>query len=121
MRESGLLSAKRDQTVYRVVDLLEGLSGDFVVELRESLTPSQRSFTVEYCRKILNGVGFLQGTAGFGKTTIMRALVKVAQKRGWKVAILMDSNSAADNVVQTVASQESITARVHPIDKYLNL
>ena len=48
----------------------------------------------------------------------MRALVKIAEKRGWKVAILTDSNSAADNVVQTIASLEYIAVRVHSLGGY---
>ena len=43
----------------------------------------------------------------------MKALVTIAQKRGWKVAILADSNSAADNVVQTIASHDIMAVRVH--------
>ena len=67
----------KDQTVYRMVDLLEGLLEDFIADLTRNQTPSQRSFIVEYCRKLLNGVGFLQGPAGSGKTTIMRGFEKI--------------------------------------------
>ena len=77
--------------------------------------PSRRSFILEYCRKLLIGVGFIQGLAGSGKTTIMRGFEEIAQMREWKVGILTDSNSAADNVVQTIAEKEYITVRVHPI------
>ena len=45
----------------------------------------------------------------------MKALVKIAQKRGMKVVIVTDSNSAADNVVQTIASHEYIAVRVHSL------
>ena len=45
----------------------------------------------------------------------MKALIKIAQKRGMKVVILTDSNSAADNVIQTIASPEHIAARVHSL------
>ena len=75
----------KDQTGYRTVDPLEGLSEEFIAELAETLTPSQRSFILEYCRKLLNDIGYLQGPAGSDKTTIMRALVKIAEKRGCKV------------------------------------
>ena len=108
----------KDQTVHRTVDLLEGLSEELIAELTENLTPSQRSFILEYCRKLLNGVGFLQGPAESGKTTIMQALVKIAEKRGWKVAILTNSNSAVDNVVQNIASLEYIAVRVHSLGEY---
>ena len=105
----------KDQTIHYISDLLEGLSDKEIAEITETLTPSQRSFILEYCRKLLNGLGFLQGPAGSGKTTIMKALVKIAQKRGMKVVILTDSNFAADNVIQTIASPEHIAVRVHSL------
>ena len=45
----------------------------------------------------------------------MRGFEEIAQMREWNVVILTDSNSAADNVVQTIAEKEYITVRVHPI------
>ena len=48
-------------------------------------------------------------------------LLKIVEKHGWKIAILTDSNSVADNVVQSDASQEYITARVHPMGEDLAL
>lgn len=45
----------------------------------------------------------------------MKALVAIALKRGMKVVILTDSNSAADNVIEKIASPEYIAARVHSL------
>ena len=82
-----------------MTDLLEGFSEKDINEITQTLTPSQRSFILEYCRQFINGLDFFQDSAGSGKTTIIKALVNIARKRGIKVVILTDSNSAADNVI----------------------
>ena len=45
----------------------------------------------------------------------MKALINIARKRGMKVVIVTDSNSAANNVIQTIASHEYIAVRVHSL------
>ena len=64
-----------DQTVYRVVDILEGLSEDEIAGFVKNLTPSQEAFITTYCRRIFNGIAILQGPAASGKTTIIKLLV----------------------------------------------
>lgn len=115
----GILCGK-DQNIYRKVDLLEGLTDEEITTLVKNLTPSQASFILNYCRQILNGVGFLQGPAGSGKTTIIKVLVSIAEKRGLKVAILTEANSTADNAVQVVEDPAFIAVRVHSLGKCRN-
>ena len=107
----------RDHRQYRMVDLLQGLTDAEINGLTEGLTPSQSDFISSYCRKLLNGIGFLQGPAGSGKTTIIKVLVRIAIMRGLKVAIVTESNSAADNVARVIADQEYIAVRVHSLGK----
>lgn len=107
----------RDQTIHRLVDLLEGLTEDEIATLLRDLTPSQASFIRHYCRSILNGIGILQGPAGSGKTTIIKILVRIAEKRGLKVAILTEANSTADNAVQVVEDPAFVAVRVHSLGK----
>ena len=106
-----------DQTVHRLENLVEGLSDADIESLAADLTPSQRDFVFGYCRKILNGIAILQGPPGSGKTTIIKTIVKIAQKLGKKVLIVTDSNAAADNVVDRVIDSMWITTRVHPLGK----
>ena len=108
----------RDQTQFRMVDLLEGLTDNEIDELTKDLTPSQNDFIRHYCRNIFNGIGILQGPAGSGKTTIIKVLMRIAVKRGQKVAIICDANSAADNVVRVIADPGYIAVRVHSLGKY---
>ena len=71
----------RDQTVHRVVDLLKGLTDADIATLTDGLTPSQSSFILHYCRRLLNGVGFLQGPAGSAKTTIIKVLTRTDRRK----------------------------------------
>lgn len=108
----------RDQTKYRMVDVFDGLSDADIANFAWSLTPSQHEFIFSYCRQIFNGVGLLQGPAGSGKTTIIKVLLEIAIKRGLKVAILTESNSAADNVIEVIANKAYIAVRLHSLGKF---
>ena len=129
-----------DQTVYRVVDILEGLSEVEIAGFVRHLTPSQEAFITRHCRKIMNGICILQGPAGSGKTSIIKILVsavqlnlvhclkeailspivqvQIAHKRRLKIAIVTDSNSAADNVIDKVADKKWIAVRIHSSGKH---
>lgn len=107
-----------DQTIHRTEDIFEGLSAADIASFNWDLTPSQADFMFSYCRRILNGIGILQGPAGSGKTTIIKALVEIAHKRGLKVAIVTDSNSAADNVIDVIADKAYVAVRLHSLGKH---
>ena len=107
----------RDQTQYRMIDIFEGLSDTDMSDFKWNLTPSQNEFIYSYCRKILNGIGILQGPAGSGKTTIIKVLLEIAIKRGLKIAIVTESNSAADNVIEVIADKAFIAVRLHSLGK----
>lgn len=107
----------RDQTIYRLIDLFEGLSDADIASFTWDLTPSQNKFIFAYCRKIFNGIAFLQGPAGSGKTMMIKVLVEIAHKRGLKVAIVTDSNAAADNVIDTIADKAYVAVRPHSLGK----
>ncbi len=108
----------RDQTQYRMVDLLEGLSEAEIASFVVNLTPSQESFILKYCRHIFNDIGILQGPAGSGKMSIIKTIVLIANKRGLKVAIVTDSNFAADNVIDVIADSAYIAVRLHALGKH---
>ena len=107
-----------DQKVHHTVDILEGLSEADIAGFVDGLTPSQEAFITKHSRKALNGMLLLQGPAGSGKTTIIKLLVQIAHKRGLKVAIVTDSNSAADNVIDKVADKAYIAVRMHSMGKH---
>ena len=108
----------RNQTQFCMVDIFDGLSEDEMSSFKWTLTPSQEDFFFHYCRHILNGIGLLQDPAGSGKTTIIKVLLEIAIKRGIKVAIVTESKSAADNVVEVLADPRYIAVRVHSLGKH---
>ena len=61
---------------------------------------------------------FLQGPAGSGKTTIIKTLSEIAIHRGLKIAVVTDSNSAADNVIGKIADKDHILIRLHSLGKH---
>lgn len=107
----------RDETRHRTTDMLEGLSEADIASFqsRWRLTPSQHDFIFSYCRYIHNGVAILQGPAGSGKTTIIKVLLEIAVHRGLKLAVVTDSNSAADNVVEKTADKNHVVVRLHSL------
>lgn len=52
-------------------------------------------------------------------TTIIKVLLEIAIKRGLKVAIVTEANSAADNVVEVIADKDYIAVRMHSMGKHL--
>ena len=70
------------------VDLLETFSDEEIASLVEGLTSSQKSFVLEYCRKIYNGVGIVQGPFGTEKTAIIKLLQKLRQHTRVVVCLL---------------------------------
>lgn len=110
----------RDGTIHRIVDILEGVSEADIASFqsRWSLTPSHHDFIFSYCRHIHNGLAILQGPAGSGKTTIIKTLLEIAIHRGLKVAIVTESNSAADTVIEKIADKDHIAVRLHSLGKH---
>lgn len=115
MKRTILCGHKQKQ--FRMPNLLEGLTDAEIDKLTDGLTPSQRDFIMNYCTKLFNGIGFLQGPAGSGKTTIIKVLVRIAVLRGLKVAIVTDSDSASDNVARVITDEDYIAVRVHSLGK----
>lgn len=52
-----------------------------------------------------------------GKTITSKVLVRIAVKRGLKLAIVIASGSAADNVARVIADPEYIAIREHSLSK----
>ena len=52
----------------------------------------------------MNGILILQGPAGSGQTTIIKIFVDIAHKRGLKVAVVTEADSAVDDILATVRS-----------------
>ena len=107
----------RDHTNYKTIDIFDGLSDADIAKFEFDLTPSQKDFIFSYCRQIFNGIGLLQGPAGSGKTTIIKALVQVAKKRKVKTAIVTEASSMSDNVVEIIGDKTNLVVRLHSLGK----
>ena len=87
----------RDLEVKKTVDLLSHLTPEQIEYFAANLTPSQRDFFTDHCRRIQHGINLLQEPFGTGKskTAALLAIVEALKPNG-STWIATTSNAASD-------------------------
>ena len=100
----------RNFTLFREVNLLDGLTEAQTATVTRNLTPSQLAAFTDYLTCLPNGIGLVQGAFGCGKTMMILRLALAFGFRNMKMLVVAGQNSPVDHVAMKLLDEKSLVA-----------